>query len=64
MYLNNCPDGVQVFELDPACFLTTPWISMASSLKNDSNKTRSITDIDMLLMVNKVIRGGVCHAIH
>ena len=64
MYLNNCPDSVQVFELDPACFLTTPWISTASSRKNESSKTRSITDIDMLLMVDKVIRGGVCHAIH
>ena len=55
---------VQVFEIDPACFLTTPLISMASSLKKDSIKTRSITDIDTLLIVDKGIRSGVCHAIH
>ena len=36
---------------------------MASLLKKDRNKIR-LTDIGMLLMVEKGIRGGICHAIH
>ena len=27
-------------------------------------KLEWLTDIDMLLMVQKLIRGGICHAIH
>ena len=34
------------------------WISMASSFKKDKVKLELLTDIDMLLMVEKGIRGG------
>ena len=37
---------------------------MASSLKKTKVKLDLLTDIDMLLMVEKGIRGGICHAIH
>ena len=37
---------------------------MTSLLKKTGMKLKLITDIDMLLMVEKGIRGGVCHAIH
>ena len=37
---------------------------MASSFKKDYNKIRSSTDVDMLSVVEKGIRGGLCHAIH
>ena len=37
---------------------------MANLLKNDWSKIRILTDIDMLLMVEKDIRGRICHAIH
>ena len=42
----------------------TSWISMESSLKNTNSKLDLLTDIDMLLMVEQGIRGGICHAIH
>ena len=42
----------------------TSWISMESSLKNSNSKLDLLTDIDMLLMVEQGIRGGICHAIH
>ena len=36
---------------------------MESSVKKDRNKTRYVTDNNMLLMVKKGIRGGMCHDI-
>ena len=37
---------------------------MASSLKKTKVKLDLLTDIDMLLMVEKVISGGICHGIY
>ena len=37
---------------------------MASIFKKDRNRIKIITDIDMLLMVEKRIRGGICPGIH
>ena len=37
---------------------------MASLLKETGIKLESLTDIDMLLMVEEGIRGGICQAIH
>ena len=37
---------------------------MASSLKNTEVRLELLTDVDMLLMVEKGIRRGLCHAIH
>ena len=37
---------------------------MATSFKKDRSKTITLTSIDMLLMVEKEIRGIICDAIH
>ena len=37
---------------------------MASSFKNTVLEKQILTNIDMLLMVEKGIRGRVCHAIY
>ena len=37
---------------------------MANSIKKHQNKIRSLTDVDMLLMVEKGIREGMCHSIY
>ena len=37
---------------------------MANSFKKDKVKLELLTDIDMLLMVEKDIRKGICHAVH
>ena len=36
---------------------------MASSFKKTEVKLELLTDVDMLLMVEKGIRGAMCHAI-
>ena len=40
------------------------WISMMSRLKKTKVKLDVLTVLDMLLMVEKGIRGGMCHAIN
>ena len=37
---------------------------MASSLKKTEAKLELLTDTDMLVIVVKRIRGGICHAIY
>ena len=37
---------------------------MASSFRKIKVKLDLLTDIDMILMVGKVIRGGICHSIY
>ena len=40
------------------------WISIQGALKKAKVKLDLLTDIDMLLMVEKGIRGGICHSIY
>ena len=37
---------------------------MTSMLKKERCETRAVNYVDMLLMVEKGVRGGMCHAIH
>ena len=39
-------------------------ISMAISFKKTKAELELLTDIDMLLIVEKGIRGGICHSIN
>ena len=53
-----------VYELDPAHFLSTPGLAWQACLMKTKVKIELLTDVDMLLMVEKGIRGGICHAIY
>ena len=55
---------LKMYKLDSSKICFSCWISIASSLKKDRSRIRILTDIDMLLMVEKELRGGICHAIH
>ena len=55
---------IKVYELDPANFLSAPGLAWQACLKKTEVKLELLTDNDMLLMVEKGIRGGICHAIH
>ena len=54
---------IKVYELDPAHFLSAPGLAWQACLKKTEVELELITDPDMLLMVEKGIRGGICHAI-
>ena len=60
-FRNKC---IEIYELDPAHFLSAPGLAWQACLKKTGVKLELLTDIDMLLMVEKDIRGGICHAIH
>ena len=60
-FRNKC---IEIYELDPAHFLSAPGLAWQACLKKTEVKLELLTDIDMLLMVEKGIRGGICHAIH
>ena len=55
---------VKVYELDPAHFLSVPGFAWQACLKKTEVKLELLTDGDMLLMVEKGIRGRICHVIH
>ena len=55
---------IEIYGLDPAHFLSTPGLVWQVCLKKTGVNLELLTDIDMLLMVEEGIRGGICHAIH
>ena len=54
---------IKLYELDPARFLSAPGLAWQAWLKKTEVELELITDPGMLLMVEKGIRGGICHAI-
>ena len=55
---------IEIYDLDPAHFLSAPGIAWQACLKKTGIRLELLTNIDMLLMVEKGIRGRICHAIH
>ena len=55
---------IEIYGLDPAHFLSAPGLAWQACLKKTGVKLELLTDIDMLLMVEKGTRGGICQAIH
>ena len=55
---------IEIYKLDPAYFLSAPGLAWPTCLRMTGVKLELLTDIDMLLMIEKGIRGGICHAIH
>ena len=57
---NVCLD---ICELDPVKFLSALGSAWHAALKKTKVKLDLLTDINVLLMVEKGIRGGICHSI-
>ena len=60
-FRNMC---IKVYELDPTHFLSAPGLAWQACLKKPEIKLELLTDVDMLLMVERGIRGGICHTIY
>ena len=60
-FRNKC---LEIYELDPIYFLSAPGLAWQAFLKNTGIKLELIPDYDMLLMIEKGIRGGICRATH
>ena len=52
---------LEIYELDLAKSLLAPGLAWPSALKKTKVKLDLLTDIDMLLMVEKSIGGGISH---
>ena len=53
---------LEIYELDPVYFLSAPGLVWKACLKKKGVKLEFLTDYDMLLMVEKGIRGEICQA--
>ena len=60
-FRNKC---IEIYKLDPAQFLSAPGLAWQAYLKKTKVELELLADIDMLLMVEKGTRGGICQAIH
>ena len=54
----------EIYELDPAHLLSVPGLAQQACLKMTGVELELFTNIVMLLMAKKGIRGGICQAIH
>ena len=65
MYLKTLENKwIEIYELDPAHFLSAPGLAWQACLKKTKVELELLTDIDMLFMVEKGIRGGICQALY
>ena len=60
-FRNKC---IEIYELDPAHFLSAPGLAWQACLKKTEVELELLTNNNMLLMVEKGTRGGICQTIH
>ena len=60
-FRNMC---IKVYGLDPVYFLSAPGLAWQACFKKTGVKLELITDVDMLLMIEKRIRGEICHSVY
>ena len=58
-FRNKC---IEIYELGPIFFVSAPGLAWQACLKRTGVKLELITYYDMLLMIEKGIRGGICQA--
>ena len=60
-FRNKC---LEIYELDSIYFVSAPGLTWEGCLRKTGVKLELITDYDMILMIEKGIRGGICQATH
>ena len=60
-FRNMC---IKVYEVDPAHFLSAPRLAWQAFLRKTEVELELITNVDMSLMIEKGIKGRICHSIH
>ena len=60
-FRNKC---IEIYELDSGHFLSAPGLAWQVFLKKTEIEFKLLTDYDMLLMVEKGIRAGMCQVTH
>ena len=55
---------IKIYKLTPEKFLSAPGLAWQAGLKKTKGKLDLLTDIDMLLKVEKGVRGGISHSIY
>ena len=56
--------GLEIYQLELANCLSAPGLDWQAALKKNKVKLDLLTDINMLLIVQKGIGGGICHSIY
>ena len=64
IHLRTLEMRLKIYQLDPAKFCFAAALACHAALQKTKVKLNLLTDIDRLLMVDKVIRGGICHSIY
>ena len=64
MFENFRDKCIEIYELDPAHFVSAPGLAWQACLNKTGVKLELLTDPDMLLMAEKGIKGGKCDVIH
>ena len=64
MFENFRDKCIEIYGLDPAHFLSALGLAWQTCLKKNEVELESLTNVDMLLMAERGIRGGICQAIH
>ena len=64
VFENFTEKGLEIYELDPAHFLSAPGLSWQACLKKTGVKLELLADNDMLLMVEKGNIGEMYNVVH
>ena len=55
---------IEIYGLNPSHFLSAPGLAWQACLKKTEVKLGLLTDYHTLLMIEEIIRGGMCQSIH
>ena len=55
---------IEIYGLDPSHFLSAPGLAWQACLKKTKVNLELLTNVDMLLMIEAGIRGGMCQSTH